>query len=122
MIITDAIEDADRLVGGSDLVLDRLGARDDGTRSELLARLERIRSEAHQLSTPGTGDVSDRAADLADEGINAVSEALPQVTTLDPTVLVRPFDSRTEAVVPVRVEAADFFTLRRWRCACSTSP
>jgi ABC-2 type transport system permease protein len=106
--IADAVDVVRQLVGGSDLVLERLGAADDGNRSEMLAQLAQISTEAHQLSEAVSSDFGARAIDLA-EKVDAVSEALPTVTALDPTVLVRPFDSRTETVVPVRIEAADFY-------------
>jgi ABC-2 type transport system permease protein len=107
-VIVAAVDDTTRLVEGSDLVLERLGARDDETRSDLLARLASIRTEAEQLRGAGAEDAGARAAALADE-ITAVSEALPTVTALDPAVLVRPFSSRPQSVVPVSIEPADFF-------------
>jgi ABC-2 type transport system permease protein len=107
-VIVDAVDDTARLVEGSDLVLERLGADNDETRSGLLARLESIRTDALRLRGAGSEDAGARAAALADE-ITAVSDALPTVTALDPAVLVRPFSSHTQTVVPVTIEPADFF-------------
>ena len=107
-VIIAAVDDTTRLVEGSDLVLERLGAGNDETRSDLLARLASIRTEALALRSAGAEDAGARAAALAEE-ITAVSEALPTVTALDPAVLVRPFSSRTQTVVPVSIEPADFF-------------
>jgi ABC-2 type transport system permease protein len=107
-VVVDAVDDTARLVEGSDLVLERLGADNDETRSDLAARLTSIRTEALQLRGAGAEDAGARAAALADE-ITAVSDALPTVTALDPAVLVRPFSSRTQTVVPVSIEPADFF-------------
>ena len=89
-------------------MLERLGAGNDEARSDLLTRLDNIRTEALELRGAGTEDASVRAAALADE-VRAVAEALPTVTALDPAVLVRPFASRTQTVVPVPIEPADFF-------------
>ena len=108
-VVVNAVDDTARLVEGSDLVLERLGAGNDETRSDLLARLASIRTEALQLrGAAGTDDVGARAAALAVE-ITAVSDALPKVTALDPAILVRPFASRTQTVVPVSIDPADFF-------------
>jgi ABC-2 type transport system permease protein len=107
-VVVDVVDDTTRLVEGSDLVLERLGAGNEKTRSDLLARLASIRTDALQLRGAGAEDVGARAAALADE-ITAVSDALPTVTALDPAVLVRPFSSRTQTVVPVPIEPADFF-------------
>jgi ABC-2 type transport system permease protein len=107
-IVVDAVDETARLVEGSDLVLERLGADNDETRSDLLARLASIRTEALQLRGAGAEDAGARAAALADE-ITAVSDALPTVTALDPAVLVRPFSSRIQTVVPTPIEPADFF-------------
>jgi ABC-2 type transport system permease protein len=106
--VVAAVDEVVLLVEGSDLILERLGAGDDAARSDLLARLATIRTDAVSLRDTGASDVSTRAAELADE-IRAVSDAIPAVTALDPAVLVRPFESQTEAVVPERIEPSDFF-------------
>jgi ABC-2 type transport system permease protein len=107
-VVVEVAEDMRQLVEGSDLVLARLGAADDGTRAGLVDRLDAIGAEARRLRDGERSDLRTRAAALADE-ISVVSETLPSVTALDPAVLVRPFDSRTETVIPVESDSADFF-------------
>jgi ABC-2 type transport system permease protein len=107
--VVDAVDEVTRLLEGSNLVLDRLGAGDDGETGNLLAQLADIRSQALELRDTESGDVSARATGLASE-IETVSEVIPSVTALDPAVLVQPFESDVATVVPVAIEPADFFT------------
>jgi ABC-2 type transport system permease protein len=106
--VVDAVDEVTRLVEGSELVLARLGAADDTQSGDLLTRLADIRAQAMELRDTESGDVSAQAQALA-EDIQTVSELIPDVTALDPAVLVRPFESHSEAVVPVEIEPADFF-------------
>jgi ABC-2 type transport system permease protein len=107
-VVVAAVDDTARLVEGSDVVLERLGAANDETRSALLTRLAGVRTEALQLRGAEPEDAGAHAAELAGE-IEAVADALPTVTALDPAVLVRPFASRAQTVVPVPIQPADFF-------------
>ncbi len=107
--VVDAVDEVTRLIEGSNLVLDRLGAGDDGETGDLLARLADIRSQALELRDTESGDVSAQATTLASE-IETVSEVIPSVTALDPAVLVQPFESDVATVVPVAIKPADFFT------------
>jgi ABC-2 type transport system permease protein len=106
--VGDAADALKELVESSDVVLNRLGAADDQGRSDVLGELDRIRAEADSLANADTADVNDRAAALADD-VAAVSRTLPQVTALDPAVLVRPFRSETRITAPVEIEPVDFF-------------
>jgi ABC-2 type transport system permease protein len=106
--VGDAADALKELVEGSNVVLNRLGAEDEQGRSDVLDELDRIRAEADSLANADPGDVNDRAAALADE-VATVSETLPQVTALDPAVLVRPFKSETRITAPVEIEPVDFF-------------
>jgi ABC-2 type transport system permease protein len=106
--VGDAADALKELVEGSNVVLNRLGAEDEQGRSDVLDELDRIRAEADSLANADSADVNDRAAALADE-VATVSETLPQVTALDPAVLVRPFKSETRITAPVEIEPVDFF-------------
>jgi ABC-2 type transport system permease protein len=106
--VSDAVDALTQLVEGSDVVLNRLGADADQGRSDLLADLDRIGTEADSLASGDPADVDQRAAALADE-ITTVSQTLPQVTALDPAVLVRPFKSETKLTSPVKIKPVDFF-------------
>ncbi len=106
--VGDAADVLSELVEGSNVVLNRLGADDEQGRSDVLGELDRIRAEADSLANAESGDVNDRAAALADE-VETVSRTLPQVTALDPAVLVRPFKSETRLTSPVEIEPVDFF-------------
>lgn len=94
------------VIDGSFIVLDRLdpstpAVRElDGARSEL-ADLRRQVADAD----PATVDPTALAADL-----RTFSEVYADVATLDPDVLVRPFDSATETVLRERIDASDYFT------------
>jgi ABC-2 type transport system permease protein len=107
--VVDAVDDVTSLVQGSELVLARLGATDDTETDDLLAQLADIRARAAELREAESADVSADAAALATE-IETVSEVIPNVTALDPAVLVRPFESHVATVVPVALKPADFFT------------
>jgi ABC-2 type transport system permease protein len=106
--VSDAADSLQALVESSDVVLTRLGADEDHGRSDVVGELDRIRAEADSLATADPDDVNDRVAALADE-VAAVSQTLPQITALDPAVLVRPFKSETKVTAPVEIEPVDFF-------------
>ena len=106
--VGDAVDALTQLVEGSDVVLNRLGAEDEPGRSDLLDELDRISAEADSLASGETADVNEKATALADE-VSTVSQTLPQITALDPTVLVRPFKSETRVTAPVDTEPVDFF-------------
>ena len=106
--VADAADSLTQLVEGSNVVLSRLGAEDDQGRSDLLTDLERVRAEADALASGDTADVNDRADALAAD-VETVSQTLPQITALDPAVLVRPFKSETQVTAPVDIDPVDFF-------------
>ena len=97
------------LVASSDLVLGRLGGADDGTRRDVLARLDAIRADADAIVADGGADLATRADALAAQ-LDDVATTIPDITAVDPSVLVRPFEAETESTVPERIEPVDFFT------------
>jgi ABC-2 type transport system permease protein len=106
--VGDAVDALRQLIEDSDVVLSRLGAEADEGRSKLVAELRQIRAEADSLARGDTTDVYRRATALADD-VTAVSRTIPEVTALDPAVLVRPFKSETTLTSPVQIEPVDFF-------------
>jgi ABC-2 type transport system permease protein len=103
-----AAAEAHDLVAASDAVLQRLGAGADATRADVLAGLARLRTDADAVATGG-GDLSARAAAVAND-LDAISVAVPKVSTVNPAVLVQPFVADTQSIAPEHVEPIDYFT------------
>ena len=111
-VATTVAETTDRLetlIGGSNLVLDRLGAEPDERRAQILTQLDTVGEEARALGTAGADDVAARAEALAGT-IEEVANAVPAIAALDPDVLVRPFAASTQNVVVADLETVDFYT------------
>ncbi len=90
-------------------VLDRLGGTEQAAAAdELLARLDAAAADAEAIEEQEGSDASARASDLA-QTLEQLSADLPRVTTVDPDVLVRPFESSTESRVAVDVDPTDFY-------------
>jgi ABC-2 type transport system permease protein len=96
------------LVAGTDVVLTRLGAADDGARRTVLDRLDELRADAAAIAAEGGADLTERAETLAAR-LDDVATAMPDVAAIDPTVIVQPFEAVTESTVPERIEPIDFF-------------
>ena len=90
-------------------MLERLGGADDGTRRDVLARLDAIRADADGIVADGGADLTARADALAAQ-LDDVATTIPDIAAVDPSVLVRPFEAQTESTVPERIEPVDFFT------------
>ncbi len=106
--VSAAAGQARDLLASSDTVLRRLGAADAPALQSMLDGLDTARRDADAISAGGA-DAATRAADLAST-LDTVAKVAPQVTTLDPAVLVRPFEASTESIVPTDIEPVDFFT------------
>lgn len=94
---------------GSAIVLSRL----EGVEAELLDSLQATRAEVSELADR-TGTIDDTTADaeleaLADD-VRSLAAQVEDTLVLDPDVLVRPFDSRTENTAVGEVTPTDFFT------------
>ena len=84
----------------------RLGG--EQTAGDVQAELESARATAEEIVAAGGENVTDQAATLA-TSLEEVADALPQLSTIDPAVLVRPFTADTQSVVPVDVDPIDYF-------------
>ena len=98
------------LVASSDLVLERLGGADDGTRRDVLARLDAIRADADGIVADGGADVAARA-DVA--GRRSSTTWRRRSRTSRQSIRASSCDRsrrETESTVPERIEPVDFFT------------
>jgi len=108
----DVRTDLDRLgvaLDGSAMVLSRL----DGVEPELVDTLDETRARTAELAEragtiDGSTADSDRSA-FADD-LRDLATRVEDTLVLDPEVLVRPFESRTDNVVEGTVTPTDFFT------------
>lgn len=107
--IAERADDLEQLIGGSELVLERLGAESDDRRDQLLAQLAAVGDEARALSEADAGDVTARTTALA-ATLDEVAAAVPAVAALDPDVIVRPFAGETDNVIAVDIQAVDYYT------------
>lgn len=110
---SDAVKaEVDRLrvaLDGSAIVLSRL----DGVEPELIASLDETRAAAAELSDRAeTIDEtsSDAELDAFEQDVGALAAQLDDTLVLNPDVLVRPFESRTDNVAVDTVSPTDFFT------------
>lgn len=106
-----ALTSARTLVAGTQAVLLRLGAAEEAAAlSTPVGRLDAALADANGVAS---GDVDDaelaERADALAASLAALGDELPALTTIDPDVLVRPFESRTQNLLPVRVDPTDFF-------------
>jgi ABC-2 type transport system permease protein len=107
--VASAAGQAHDVLATSDTMLRRLGAGDDATRRDVLARLARLRDDADAIAADQGGDLSARAATLSAD-LDAVSAAVPKLATIDPAVLVRPFVADAKSIAPAHVKPVDYFT------------
>lgn len=94
---------------GSAIVLSRL----DGADPDVVARIDETRQQAAALADQAaTIDESTSDDELAEysAAVDRMAAQVGDTIVLDPNVLVRPFDSRTENVVVDSVTPTDFFT------------
>ncbi|MET0459299.1 MAG: ABC transporter permease [Ilumatobacteraceae bacterium] len=107
--VAGTLRDARLVMTATQDVVGRLGG-DVGAAGDVLARIESAEVEATAL---GTGDVDgadlpERAETLA-SALEEAAEAIPQVTSVDPAVLVRPFQADTRNIAPVTIDPIDYF-------------
>jgi ABC-2 type transport system permease protein len=107
--VAATVEDLERLIRGSGLVLERLGADSEPDDAPIVDQLASIGAEARALSAADAADVAARGQALA-ATIDQVAEAVPTVTALDPDLIVQPFDGQTDNVVAVDIEPVDYYT------------
>lgn len=106
--LSPELDDLSSMIDGSFIVLDRLESGTpaaeqlDGARARL-GELRRVTSGADPDAT--TIEPASLAAD-----IRSFTEVYGDLVTLDPDVLVRPFDSSTESIIAERIEPSDYFT------------
>lgn len=101
------LADIGSVLDGSYIVLDRL----DGE-STIAADLDAARAEVGRLRQSIAGvDVSGEidVAALASD-VSAFSAGYGELATIDPDVLVRPFDSSTRSILAADVKPSDYFT------------
>lgn len=101
------------VVDGSSMLLDRLATSDSGAGAagdDLAEARDAIAGIRSQLpSGTATIDSADVDTTALATDLRTFSERYADVTTLDPSVLTRPFDSTTENILPVRIEPNDYF-------------
>ena len=96
------------VVATSQGVVQRLGGDPDAVAGDLLSRIDAAATEADTISAGGGSDISTQAAAMATT-LEDVAAAIPEVATLDPAVLVRPFEAATSNIAPVAIEPVDYF-------------
>jgi ABC-2 type transport system permease protein len=90
-------------------VLDRLGGTEQAeAAAEMLDRLDAAATEADALGAEDGAATSERASELG-AVLEGIATDLPRLTTVDPQVLVRPFESDTQSRVTVEVNPTDFY-------------
>jgi ABC-2 type transport system permease protein len=95
------------VVGTSQEVIRRLGG-DAGVTADALERVEAAREDAAAVSTGTDEERAARATALA-ATLQMVSAEIPQIASVDPAVLVRPFEADTRNISAVRIEPIDYF-------------
>jgi ABC-2 type transport system permease protein len=90
-------------------LVQRLGADDQtAPAADVLEQLDAAAADADAITAGTDEDIAARATTLS-ASLVEVAEAIPSVTTLDPDVLVRPFEATTENVAAIDIRPVDFF-------------
>jgi ABC-2 type transport system permease protein len=89
-------------------VIKRLGGGQVNVATDIVARLDAAADDADAISAGGGNDISAQASALA-ATLQEVAGAIPEVDTVDPAVLVRPFEADAANIAPVEIEPVDFF-------------
>lgn len=99
------------VVDGSSMLLDRLDTvTDDVTElDEARAAISDLRGQLPAGAGLTAADVDDIDTTALAADLRTFSDRYAELTTLDPAVLTRPFDSTTESILPVRVDQSDYF-------------
>ncbi len=100
------VEDA---LSGSATVLGRLDLGDDQRGEELADVRSDARAITEQLQTISEETSDEELTALAD-AVNALTGSLDEVVVLDPEVLIRPFQSRTDNRIDGRINPTEYFT------------
>lgn len=100
------VEDA---LSGSATVLDRLDLGDDRRGDELAAARADTLAITEQLQTISDETTDEELTELADS-VAGLTSALDEVVILDPEVLIRPFQSRTDNRLDGRINPTEYFT------------
>ena len=108
MLVTELglVEDA---LSGSATVLDRLDLGDDPRGDELAAVRSDTLAIAEELQTISDDTTDEELTALADS-VTGLTSALDEVVILDPEVLIRPFQSRTDNRLDGRINPTEYFT------------
>jgi len=106
-----ALTSARTVVAGTQVALLRLGAEEEA--AALVGPVGRLNAALADADAIAAGEaqgaeLEERATSLA-TSMRTLGEELPALTTIGPDVLVRPFESRTQNLLPVRVDPTDFF-------------
>ncbi len=102
------LRDIQIVITGSQDVVRRLGGEPDDVGADALAQIDSAAAEAESISEGGGADIATQAGTLA-ATLEDVAATIPDVSTLDPAVLVRPFEAQTSSIAPVEIEPVDFF-------------
>lgn len=99
----------DDALSGSSIVLDRLDLGDDRrsddlatARADTLEIVERLRSVSAETTDAELNDLADAVSDL--------TASLDETVILDPEVLIRPFQSRTDNRIEGSINPTEYFT------------
>ncbi len=96
-------------MAGTQSVLERLGGTEQAAALDsVVDQLDAATQEANALAAGEGADLAGQADDLA-ATMQTLGEDLPTLTTIDPNVLVRPFESETENLLPVAIDPTDYF-------------
>jgi ABC-2 type transport system permease protein len=107
--VSDELERLGPALDGSSVVLSRLDGADPG----LVATLEETRRRAVAVAEQAAAvdeSTTDAELEAFASAIGDLASHVDQAVVLDPAVLVRPFESRTENVSVDTVRPTDFFT------------
>lgn len=100
------VEDA---LSGSSIVLDRLDLGDDQRGGELADARTDTLAITEQLQAVSSETTDEELTALAD-AISGLTASLDEVVILDPEVLIRPFESRTDNRIEGRINPTEYFT------------
>jgi ABC-2 type transport system permease protein len=90
-------------------VIERLGSRRQAdVATDIVVRLDAAADDADAISAGGGSELSAQASALAST-LEELAAAIPEVESVDPTVLVRPFEAEAANIAPVEIEPVDYF-------------
>jgi ABC-2 type transport system permease protein len=101
-LLSDALDGSENIVARLDTDDPELATQLEQTRRQTLAVLTQL----DQVDA----DTPDAEIESLAESVETIVSRVDQAVVIDPDVLVRPFESRTENVISQRLEATDYFT------------